>query len=57
MEVETWRTATAPASGPARRQPVLLDPEDLPDYHRRIGRNTNYIIHPDEILADNFATW
>ncbi len=25
-----------------------------PDFHRQIGGNTNYIIHPDEILADNF---
>lgn len=25
------------------------------DFHRQIGPNTGYIIHPDEILADNFA--
>ncbi len=24
------------------------------DFHRQIGPNTDYIIHPDEILADNF---
>jgi hypothetical protein len=35
-------------------QPVLHDP-NLPDFHRQIGRNTGYIIHPEEILADNFA--
>jgi hypothetical protein len=35
--------------------PVLLDPKSVPDYHAQIGRNTRYIIHPEEILADNFA--
>lgn len=30
----------------------LLDDSDL---YRQIGDNTNYIIHPDEIIADNFA--
>jgi len=36
--------------------PVLLDPEPnkLPSYFEQIGMNTGYIIHPDEILADNF---
>jgi hypothetical protein len=27
----------------------------LPDFHRQIGANTGYIIHPEEILADNFS--
>ncbi len=27
----------------------------IPDYIRQVGRNTRYIIHPEEILADNFA--
>lgn len=26
-----------------------------PGYHEKIGRNTGYIIHPEEVLADNFA--
>jgi hypothetical protein len=26
-----------------------------PDYLRQIGRNTRYIIHPEEVLADNFS--
>ena len=37
------------------QQPVLLDPKKTPAYLERIGNNTNYIIHPDEILADNFV--
>jgi hypothetical protein len=35
--------------------PVLLDPDDVAGYHEQIGRNTRYIIHPEEILADNFV--
>lgn len=31
-----------------------LDLRDLPDFHKQIKDNTQYIIHPDEILADNF---
>jgi hypothetical protein len=34
---------------------VVLDPKGLPDFQEKIGRNTNYIIHPEEILADNFV--
>ncbi len=36
-------------------QPRLLEPRGLASYAEQIGRNTGYIIHPDEILADNFA--
>ena len=28
--------------------------EEMRDFFRKIGDNTDYIIHPDEILADNF---
>ena len=33
----------------------LRDPSALPSYFDQIGRNTQYIIHPEEILADNFV--
>jgi hypothetical protein len=36
-------------------QPVLLDAASVPGYHDQIGRNTRYIIHPEEVLADNFV--
>lgn len=36
-------------------QPILHEPT-IADYHRQIGGNTGYIIHPEEILADNFAS-
>ena len=32
----------------------LITP-DHPDYWRQIRRNTQYIIHPEEIIADNFS--
>jgi len=35
--------------------PDLRDPSELPDYLEQIGKNTPYIIHPEEILADNFV--
>ncbi len=35
--------------------PILLDPAVTPSYARQIGGNTGYIIHPDEILAENFV--
>lgn len=36
-------------------RPQLLEPEKTPAYGKRIGKNTGYIIHPDEIMADNFV--
>jgi hypothetical protein len=33
---------------------VLLDAATVPEYFAAIGLNTRYIIHPEEILADNF---
>ncbi len=32
-----------------------LDMSKLPDFYRQIGDNTTYIIHPEEVIADNFA--
>jgi hypothetical protein len=36
-------------------QPTVLDPRKLDAFYEKIGRNTDYVIHPDEILADNFV--
>ena len=36
-------------------EPVLLELRNVPDYFNKIGSNTDYIIHPDEILAENFV--
>jgi len=43
-----WRPTTVEGA-------VVFHDPSLPDFHRQIGRNTAYIIHPEEILADNFA--
>ena len=43
-----WQSATSGGG------PVLLDPPKVASYLEQIGSNTGYIIHPDEILADNF---
>ena len=36
-------------------EPVLLEPRNVPTFFDKIGRNTGYIIHPEEILAENFV--
>ena len=36
-------------------EPVLLDPAKSKSFTDQIGQNTKYIIHPDEVLADNFV--
>ncbi|CAF1259998.1 unnamed protein product [Adineta ricciae] len=42
-------------------QPVeplqFLSYENTKDFYKQIGQNTHYIIHPEEILADNFVLW
>lgn len=35
--------------------PTLLEPDQVDGFFEQVGRNTRYIIHPEEILADNFA--
>ena len=36
-------------------EPRLLEPRRVPGYHAKIGRNTGYIVHPEEVLADCFG--
>jgi hypothetical protein len=33
----------------------LLSPHQVSNFYQQVGRNTDYIIHPEEIMADNFA--
>jgi hypothetical protein len=35
--------------------PMMFDASDNASYRVQIGGNTGYIIHPDEVLADNFV--
>lgn len=34
---------------------IIYGMEDIEDFSERIGKNTDYIIHPEEILAENFV--
>jgi hypothetical protein len=34
--------------------PRLLSADQVSGFYEQVGRNTDYIIHPEEILADNF---
>ena len=34
--------------------PLLLEPREAQGFFEQVGQNTQYIIHPEEILADNF---
>jgi hypothetical protein len=36
-------------------KPKLVGPKDVSGFFEQVGRNTNYIIHPEEILAENFS--
>lgn len=36
-------------------EPILASPEEISGFFEQVGRNTSYVIHPEEILADNFA--
>jgi hypothetical protein len=36
-------------------KPILLEVGQVSDFHEQVGRNTAYTIHPEEIIADNFA--
>ncbi len=51
LEVKVKKTRTVMAG----KFPILCYPEKFPDLWEKVGRNTTYISHPDEILADNFV--
>jgi hypothetical protein len=42
------------SKNPATRAELLM-PQQLSGFFEQVGRNTEYIIHPEEILAENFA--
>lgn len=51
------RQSNAPDVKPAYdgRKPRLAGLQQISGFFEQVGRNTEYIIHPEEILADNFA--
>ena len=36
-------------------KPVLFRPREVQGFFEQIGNNTNYILHPEETLANNFV--
>ena len=42
-------------AGKCRVRDERMTTEELEGLYERVGRNTAYVIHPEEILADNFA--
>ena len=36
-------------------EPVIYTMDQIENFFEQVGRNTNYIIHPEEILAENFS--
>jgi len=54
LVIERARTGSPPRVIYDDANPQLLDVSDVSDYFEQVGRNTGYIIHPEEILAENF---
>ena len=54
MEIELTLRGMRPVLD-EKKQPVLHRVSEVPDYMEKVGSNTNYIIHPEEVLAENFV--
>jgi hypothetical protein len=56
LGVQTGANTTAPLYWNGGQGPLFtVDVNQLPAFYQKVGQNTQYVIHPDEILADNFA--
>ena len=53
--LEVARGELPPEKAQLSDPPRLHNTADLRGFHEQIGRNTQYVIHPEEILAENFA--
>lgn len=53
MAVEMAEGAAASATLDDANRPILRSPDDVEGFFEQTGRNTSYLIHPEEILADN----
>jgi len=51
LDVEDLAKAKRDADGKL----TLLKPEEAKGFQEKIGRNTRYVIHPEETMADNFV--
>jgi hypothetical protein len=55
VRVDTRSDAAGATVYAIAENPQLLEPDQLGGFAEQIGRNTGYIIHPEETLADNFS--
>jgi hypothetical protein len=53
MEVEVREEASLPRY--VDGSPHMIDPRSARGYFQTVGMNTGYVIHPEEVLADNFV--
>lgn len=53
--LEAMEADPATASAPAVSASRLVEVEEVSGFFEQIGRNSSYIIHPEEIVAVNFA--
>jgi hypothetical protein len=55
LEFEFLLMESKGGSAAKSSRPKLAAPQELSGFEEQVGKNTNYVIHPEEILADNFA--
>lgn len=55
LVVEMESTSPRPKVVYENSAPKLVGPRAVSGFLEQVGRNTQYLIHPDEILADNFV--
>jgi len=53
--MELQKTANLWTVRLSQDEPVFVDLRAMKGFFEKVGNNTHYIIHPEEILADNFA--
>ncbi|MCV6606099.1 MAG: hypothetical protein OIF34_12405, partial [Porticoccaceae bacterium] len=55
MVVYEWDGVSEPKAAMENGKPVLVPLQDVQNLYEQIGRNTEYLFHAEELLADNFA--
>lgn len=55
LVVEKDRASGNFKPAPAGSSPKLVGAQQISGFMEQVGKNTDYIIHPEEILAENFA--
>ena len=55
LQIEPGAEGRAWAASEENGNPILFEVGDVVGFYEKIGCNTGYVIHPEEVLADNFA--